>query len=111
MTLNALVFVCCKIHHCTIISTTPFHTVCDDVLLHTTSAFNMDFECPAHNTGASEFKYLPRSPLGDFWSCAIKELLYSVSVSFRLLFYVGALYVVGELCSAIILRVNVNFNR
>ena len=80
------------------------------MLLHTTSAFNVDFECPAHNAGASEFKYLLGSSLGDFWSCAIKELLCSILVSSRLLFCVGALCAIGELCPAIILKVNVNFN-
>ena len=80
------------------------------MLLHVINAFNVDFECHAHSIGASEFKYLLGSYLGDFWSCAIKELLCPISVYFGLLFYVGALFTVGELCPTIILKVNVNFN-
>ena len=32
-----------------------------------TSEFNVGFECPTHNIGVFEFKYLLGSPLGDFW--------------------------------------------
>ena len=71
-----------------------------------TNAFNVHFECPTHSVGASEFTYFPSSSLRDFWSYAIEELLYSIYVSSRLLFYVGALCVVGELCHIIILKVN-----
>ena len=45
-----------------------------------TSAFNMCFECLAHNAGVLEFKYLLGFPLGDFWSVLSK-------VSFAMFFF------------------------
>ena len=36
------------------------------------SAFNVGFECPAHNAGVLEFKYLLGSPLGDLCSMLMK---------------------------------------
>ena len=37
------------------------------------SAFNVGFECPAHNVGVLEFKYLIGSPLGDLCSMLTKS--------------------------------------
>ena len=75
-----------------------------------TSAFNVGFECPAHNAGALEFKYLLGSPLGDFWSVLSK----SSSASFLFLLCCSSTLVPSvrlvTLCYAIILKVNVDFN-
>ena len=43
------------------------------VLSNMISAFDADFECPAHITGTLDFEYPPRSPLRDFSSMLSKK--------------------------------------
>ena len=69
----------------------------------------MGFECPTHNIGFLEFKYLLGSPLGDFWSVLSKSSSAPFLFLLGCFFYIGAFGATNPY-SAFILKVNVNFN-
>ena len=76
--------------------------------------FNAYFECPAHSDGFLGFKYLPSASLGEFLSLqpyTVQEFPCSTLAFPGLLFSTSGSRAVGEPCSAIILKVKVNFNR